>query len=130
MVDGSGTHDSGPYDEAEVDAFLLVVKGNLRHRIDLLGVEALEEALDETQRRLRSFVRALPATEDPGSCPERPDWASGAFVCLRPHEMEVARRIFEHPCQGGVQLQSKHVLVSRDLYPLVKELLDAKPQGP
>ena len=122
-------------DDTNGDAFLLVVKGNLRHRIDLLGVEAHDAVLNDTQRRLREIVRAQPAGvahvtdgERP-PCPERPDWAGGAFIFLHPHETEAARRVIEQKQKEGNGLQSKHILVSNDLYHMVKELLDAKPQG-
>ena len=43
--------------------WLLVVKGNLRHRIDLLGVEHEYEILNETQRCLRDSVRDIYSLE-------------------------------------------------------------------
>ena len=124
------------------DAWLLVVKGNLRHRIDLLGVEGEYKALNETQRGLRDIVRggrpasdsldssAPPATDSLDSseqpCPERPVWAGGAFVFLLPEDVEIVKEVIE---QRGIFLQSKHVLVSDGLKSMVKELLEAKPPG-
>ena len=52
--------------------WLLVVKGNLRHRIDLLGVDHEYQILNETQQRLRESVRDIYSQE---TCPERPVWA-------------------------------------------------------
>ena len=122
-------------DDTNGDAFLPAVMSNLRHRIDLLGVEAHDADLSDTHRRLREIVRAQPAgvahatdCERP-SCPERPDWVGGAFVFLHPHETEAAKCVIEQRRKEGTCLQSKHVLVSNDLYHMVKELLDAKPQG-
>ena len=124
------------------DAWLLVAKGNLRHRIDLLGVEGEYKALNETQRGLRDIVRGgrpasdsldssgPPATDSLDSseqpCPERPVWAGGAFVFLLPEDVEIVKEVIE---QRGIFLQSKHVLVSDGLKSMVKELLEAKPPG-
>ena len=124
-------------------AWLLVVKGNLRHRIGLLGVEKEYKALSETQRALRDIVRggrpvsdsldssgppamdSLDSSEQP--CPERPGWAGGAFVFLLPEDVAIVKEVIE---QRGIFLQSKHVLVSDGLKSLVKESLEAKPPGP
>ena len=63
------------------DVLLIVVKVNLRHRIEKLGIEKLESQLTEGQQRLR----AIAGLEKFGSCPpERPDWARGAFFYLSP----------------------------------------------
>ena len=82
------------------DAWLLVAKGNLRHRIDLLGVEGEYKALNETQRGLSDIVRGgrpasdsldssgPPATDSLDSseqpCPERPVWAGWGLRVLAP----------------------------------------------
>ena len=89
--------------------WLLVVKGNLRHRIDLLGVEHEYEILNETQRCLRDSVRDIYSLE---ICPERPVWAGGAFVFLLPEHEECAKELID---QEILFLRSKHVLVSAGL---------------
>ena len=68
--------------DAMGDVLLMVVKGNLRHRIEKLGIEKSESQLTEGQHRLREIARLKKF----GSCrPERPDWARGAFFYLTPH---------------------------------------------
>ena len=94
--------------------WLLVVKGNLRHRIDWLGVEHDYEILNETQRCLRDSVRDIYSLE---ICPERPVWAGGAFVFLLPEHEECAKELID---QEILFLQSKHVLVSASLKSMVK----------
>ncbi len=106
--------------------FKLVVKGNLRHRIDKLGTEKddsqltegqqrLRDVAEEQQRRLESLGPLGPDGDDgaaTSACQprtERPAWAKGAFVYLAPeHVGEVMEAIKEQ----GVQLQSKPTLVS------------------
>ena len=61
--------------------WLLVVKGNLRHRIDLLGVEHAYEIVSETQRCLRDNARDIYSLE---ICPERPVWAGWGLRVLAP----------------------------------------------
>ena len=103
--------------------WLLVVRGNLRHRILLLGVEKLEEALTEPQRRLRIAAREQGFDAEP---PERPAWANGAFVYLtQEHAVDIQQAIRE----SGVQLQSKHILISGEFKDALKAALDVKPAG-
>ena len=121
--------------------FKLVVKGNLRHRIDKLGTEKDDSQLTEGQQRLRAVAeeqqRRLESLGPDGNdgaatsahrpTPERPVWAAGAFVYLAPeHLVEVMEAIK----QQGVKLQSKHVLVSEVHKSLVIEALTAQPEGP
>jgi len=110
------------------NVFLLVVKGNLRHRVDLLGAEAAEESLTEAQRKLREAAQKqwkCRSKED--AQPERPTWANGAFVYLKPEHADGIRVALD---AHGVRLQSKHVLVSEELFAIVKSALDARPAGP
>ena len=50
----------------------------MRHRMDLFGVEKVDEDLSEEQRSLMLRVRVPKHIES--KCPERRDWAKGAFV--------------------------------------------------
>ena len=103
--------------------WLLVVKGNLSHRIELLGVEKPEQALTEPQRRLRIAAREQGFDAEP---PERPSWANGAFVYLtQEHAADIQQGIRE----SGVKLLSKHILVSGEFKDALKAALDAKPDG-
>ena len=122
--------------------FKLVVKGNLRHRIDKLGTEKDDSQLTEGQQRLRAVaeeqqrrLESLGPDGDDGAAaasaclprPERPGWAFGAFVYLAPeHVVEVMEAIKEQ----GVHLQSKHILVSEVHKDLVKQVLSVSPEGP
>jgi len=102
---------------------LLVVKGNLRHRIEKLGMEKSPPQLSEDQAKLREI-----AVEMGFDCatPERPDWAGGAFVYLTRYHVG----LIDATVQGhGLQLQSKHVLVSEEYVELVKTVLVATPGG-
>jgi len=109
------------------DVWLLVVKGNLRHRIDKLGVEKADADLLEGQRRLREVARLQnfgPGQAGEPEHPERPAWATGAFVYLTPNH---AAKICEAVEVSGLQLQSKHILVSEEYRALVKEVLATDP---
>ena len=83
-------------------AWLRIVNGNKRHRIDLLGAEEEYKALSSTQRELRDMVRGSDSESDPlsltgKSSPERPAWAGGAFVFLLPEHVEIAKEVSEQP---------------------------------
>ena len=103
---------------------LLTVKGNLRHRIELLGLERESKRLSFSQRRLRDVADAQGFRERPY---ERPSFASGAFVYLTPaHALCIERVLVE---RGESSLQSKHILVSDDFFDLVKDALSDRPVG-
>mmetsp|Transcript_17392 Transcript_17392/g.47462 ORF Transcript_17392/g.47462 Transcript_17392/m.47462 type:complete len:720 (-) Transcript_17392:152-2311(-) len=109
------------------NVWLLVVKGNLRHRIEILGVEKPSAELSDEQKALRHAATEQRFNSDVVcQFPERPPWANGAFVYLTPeHAADIQTAIDEH----GVRLQSKHILVSEELKPILKKVLDAKPDG-
>ena len=96
--------------------WLLEVKGSLHHLIEKLGVGKSESELTEPQRLLRRVAQL--------AGPEQPTWASGAFIYLMPGEVDAARMAIG---RHGVQLQSKHILVSPSLKPLVTLALAATP---
>ena len=117
----------------------LVVKGNLRHRIDKLGTEKDKALLSEDQKALRAIAKAqqnrlesLDGTKDgesqaPRPRDERPSWAAGAFVyCAKEHFAEVRHAMKEQ----GVILQSKHILVSEVHQDLLRRVLTMSPEGP
>ena len=87
------------------DVLFMVVKVNLRHRIEKLGIEKLESQLREGQQRLRAIV----GLQKFGSCPPgRPDWARGAFFYLTPQH---AAKIQDVTKANEIELEIKHVLV-------------------
>ena len=107
---------------------LLVIKGNLRHRIEKLGVEKTDEELNDPQYKLRriAYEQTQPHWYVEKAY-ERPQWANGAFVYLSQGHacvIEEAIRV------SGKTLQSKHLLLSPQFKPLVKEVLEASPEGP
>lgn len=112
--------------------WLLVVKGNLRHRIEKLGVEKADSELTEDQRRLREIaLQQFEVGKDAGQegqqqHPERPHWANGAFVYLTDEHAAAIQQAVKENC---IQLQSKHVLVSEEHRDLVKRVLATGPQG-
>ena len=115
-------------DEIYGYVLLLVVKGNLRHRIEKLGTEKDEAELNNPQIKLR---RIAEQQTQPWwiveKVYERPQWANGAFVYLS----QGHARVIENAIRvSGKVLQSKHLLVSPQFKPLVKEVLEASPEGP
>ena len=112
---------------------ILVVKGNLRHRIEKPGCEKTEEQLNMAQVKLRRIAEqqmqqwwvVKKVYERPAY--ERPAWANGAFVYLSHDHARVIERSIR---KSGKTLQSKHLLVSPQFKPLVKDVLDASPEGP
>eukprot|EP00928_Gymnodinium_smaydae_P058179 TRINITY_DN41407_c0_g1_i1.p1 TRINITY_DN41407_c0_g1~~TRINITY_DN41407_c0_g1_i1.p1 ORF type:complete len:501 (-),score=79.22 TRINITY_DN41407_c0_g1_i1:495-1997(-) len=103
--------------------YLLVVKGNLKHRLDLLGIEKPDDQIDDKQKLLRRIAEEMGLG---GDNPARPARANGACVYLTP---EHAKEIWEAAEENDALLQSKHILVSDVYKSLVQEVLDAKPDG-
>ena len=110
----------------------LVVKGNLKHRIDKLGTEKDKALLSEDQKALRAIARAQHGTKDcesqaPRPRDERPSWATGAFVyCAKEHFAEVRQAMKEQ----DVKLQSKHILVSAVHQDLLRRVITLNTEGP
>ena len=103
--------------------WLLVVKGNLKHRIELLGYEKDSKTLRPEQIVLRETAqRVYPGEEQP----ERPTWAHGAFVYLTPED---ARQIQENMKEHGTILKSKHILISDELLDTLQTTLEHKSDG-
>ena len=70
-------------DEIYEYVLLLVVKGNLRHRIEKLGTEKTDEELNKPQFKLRRIVYEQTQPHwYVEKAYERPQWANGAFVYL------------------------------------------------
>ena len=110
---------------------LLVVTGNLRHRIEKLGCEKRYEDMTEDQRILHDAAKlqglnAWGADLDPMGKPERPLWANQAFVYLLPEHAACIEQAVRH---AGKELQSKHILVSEELKETLERTLGAKPEG-
>jgi len=105
--------------------WLMEVRGNLRFRIEKLGVEMHKANLTDTQRQLREMILQWPLAEDSLSeHPERPFWANKAFVFVNPDQIPELQRILGG---RGITLQSKHVIVSNAFKDIVQELLNAGP---
>ena len=70
-------------DEIYEYVLLLVIKGNLRHRIEKLGLEKTDEELNNPQYKLRriAYEQTQPHWYVEKAY-ERPQWANGAFVYL------------------------------------------------
>ena len=81
--------------------YLLVVKGNLRHRILKLGCEKAWCELSPAQRDLRRIAVDQKFVYSKG--PERPEWANGAFLYLEPRH---ATLIETYIAGSGLKLQS------------------------
>ena len=103
--------------------WILVVRGNLAHRIEFLGVEKADGELSELQRVLRHAALEQGFGSDP---PERPDWANKAFVYVT---QEHAGHVRDAIRLCGIQLQSKHIVVSNHLFLTVTAALKATPTG-
>ena len=99
---------------------LLIVKGNLRHRVGKLGTELEEDDLTPAQSKLRKIAKTQLWHCYP---PERPSWANGAFLYLEPSH---AHKIKDAVQRNGVHLQSKHILVSPTHYQDLLACLYAK----
>ena len=110
---------------------LLVIKGNLRHRIEKLGTEKDDrnpdpsQRLNPKQRELRQIAENQPWKDF--KVPERPSWANGAFVYLTADHCKVVEKAIES-CK--TILQSKHLLVSPKYKSIVMAVLEASSEGP
>ena len=114
-------------------ALLLRIRGNLRHRIQRLGTETDANQLIESQKTLRRIAKQMPFGaprkvhfDGPRTVLDRPGWANGAFVYL---SAEHCKGIEKAIRDAGVQLQSKHLLVSPEYKHVVKEVFDASPEA-
>ena len=103
---------------------LLVAKGNLRHRIELLGAEKDWRLLSRAQRELRDVAVAQNFSLER---PERPSWANGAFIYVGAHYADEVHSVVE---KRGVKLQSKHIVASNAIMPTVVAALSAPPLNP
>ena len=111
---------------------LLVVKGNLRHRVEKLGSEKMTQDLSVPQKKLRDIARRGRVDDTPkGGAPfyataERPEWANGSFVYLNEFHTEITGKIRE---LVGFRLRTKHVLVSQEYKTTLMEALSSLPEG-
>lgn len=110
-------------EHVEPCVWLLVVKGNLRHRIVKLGCERPIEELSDEQRKLRLVAEFQKFDSAP---PERPPWANGAFLYLEHGHAQMIQDVVQ---QYGLKLQSKHMLVSQKYISLVEQTLQQGPEG-
>jgi len=113
---------------------MIVVKGNLAHRIWLLGLDHKYCECDAAQMDLRHIMIAqAEAAENVFTYKSkglmqqgRPTCSTGAFLVLNPYH---ARRFYDIKAAFGVPLQSKHMVISLEYRALVESLLIAKPPG-
>ena len=101
--------------------YLLVVKGNLKHRIQKLGTEVHKDDLTDIQKVLRKIAEDQRWGSFP---PERPSWANGAFLYLTREHAGLIKGAVE---RQGVHLQSKHILVSPTHRGVLSAALSARP---
>ena len=100
---------------------ILVVKGNLKHRLLKLGTELHKDDLTPAQRELRRIAEDQQFGDWP---PERPRWANGACLFLTRAHADQIQGCIE---RQGVHLQSKHVVVSPTHRAALDACLDVKP---
>ena len=106
--------------------YVLVIGGNLAHRLYKLGVELPPEEQSGAQRMLAYILEksGLRVETRPGRTP----WSNGACVYLTPED---ARAVDwadkdERVRVLGEDLQSKHLMCSDRHLPLIKELLESR----
>ena len=93
----------------------------------MLGTETDEVKLTEAQKKLREAADEQWKGHWDGRYLERPDWANGVSIYLKPEHAAMIRYVLD---AEGVQLQSKHVLLSEELLEIVEVTLRARPVGP
>merc|ERR1719174_3373736 len=81
----------------------------------------------EVQKRLHEIARLQNFC---GRNPEKPAWASGAFVYVTPmHASEIRAAVEEFEAGNEMQLAKHHMLVSEEYIELVREALATWPTG-
>ena len=112
----------------EEKVYVLVIKGNYRHKLLKQGLEKDYEKCTDKQKKLRTVLKESgllqrwPPTEQGG----RPPWAGGACLYLTP----AAVKSFDWGDDAlrkkvlGVRLQSKHIVCSCRFLEIVEETLD------
>ena len=120
--------------ESENGIWILEMKGNLAHRLEILGCErSKEEGLWPDQIRLRRIAetqvdsfsvkcgwRVLErggSTHEHG--PERPDWSNGAQIYLHPEHAEKIENVLE---SLDTKLYSKNIVISNGYLPMLLRL--------
>ena len=95
--------------------WLLQVKGNLKHRIELLGAEKVE-GLTENQRRLNeaaSMLQTAALSEEMRQGPlGRPALFNGAFVYVTRQQASCLGALLRSHGFEPAHIQSKHIIVS------------------
>jgi len=112
--------------------WLLHIKGNLKHRIELLGAEK-DIGLTENQRRLKEaalMLKTAALSEGMRQGPlGRPAMFNGAFVYVtKQHACCLGTLLRSHGFEPE-DIQSKHIIVSDELLADVTISLSAQPEG-
>ena len=111
-------------------AWLLVVKGNLRHRIELIGMEKPKEELTDAQRKLREAAEAVPCRGLAPENPERPGWANGACIYLVDQDVdEIAEAIKEWAEKDPTHIHVQAHVGERRVEGCLEGVMSAKPEG-
>ena len=106
--------------------WILVAKGNLRHRLLKLGVELPPEQQTEDQQELSDIAHACACGGKPG----RATWSNGACIFLsKEHLRAIQWDVDEKRDKAlNVVLQSKHIVCSACFYNLIQRVLEQQPE--
>ena len=95
-------------------------KGNLKHRIDTFGCEVPYDERTNIQRWLSIIARKQWDIPEAHPRHERPSFARGAFMYVRP---EQAKAFFAQSLHRAWKLQSANVIISTEYVPLVRRAM-------
>ena len=113
----NGVSNQWPY------VYILTVKGNLRHRIETLGVEEQRDNLSSDQATLAQIAVAQGFRQVQSGHDSRPIWATGAFIYCTPAHAEILEEMVD---ELQVQLQSKHLVCSPEHLSVLQRCLTAE----
>ena len=105
--------------------YILVVKGNYKHRLLKLGVELSPDELTDDQMELRDILKKCGLFDGKEKQRGRPDWSNGACVYLTAEDAVAInwKDAVQREQVLGVTLQSKHIICSLCYYELLERVL-------
>ena len=108
--------------------YILVVKGNYKHRLLKLGVELSPDELTEDQTELLNILKKSGLFDSEEKQAWRPHWSNGACVYLTPEDAAAInwKDADQRKQVLGVTLQSKHIVCSVCYYELLQRVLHDK----